>query len=486
MSPRPFHNPRERQCQTRTTILLFANFLIISAPKFFAWNRFALVSCRMRIQRFLLFAFLTLALSAAAAAQETSLLEVLQADRLDGRDLGEIKLRELVGNVRMRQDNVFISCDRATQNLTRNTVDLSGNVVIRQDTLLLNTQHGSYDANTKIAASQSGIHLNDGHITLKATIGSYATTSRIADFVHDVVIDDTAATIYSGAMQYDRRSGLIVATSDVRIRFKGENAVITADSVRHYPDEKHTYFYNEPILWQIDTSYVRRNEEGRIDSLELDTLNLAGDFMEALRDSTNQFITDGNVRMVRRDFAARAGRALFLRADSLIILQSSPILWNDQNQLTGDSIAARIANGDLTDLHVIGNAFSISRSKPAEQDTLYPPDRFDQTKGRNIHMVFEDNKPSNIRIEQTAISLYYLFEDGALNGVRRESGDLILLDFVDGEAKQIRTIGGVEGTYYPEKYVTGVESTYNLDGFIWRDDRPAMLPYPEIQVTILD
>jgi hypothetical protein len=185
------------------------------------------------------------------------------------------------------------------------------------------------------------------------------------------------------------------------------------------------------------------------------------------------------VRMVRGDFAARGGSALFLRADSLIILRDNPVLWYGENQLTGDSVAARMVDGDLRDLHVVGSAFSISRSKPAEQDTLYPPGRFDQTRGREIHMFFENDKPRHIRISESAISLYYLFEDGALNGVRRESGDLILLDFVDGDAKTIRTIGGVEGTFYPEKYVTGVESTYNLDGFIWREDRPLMLPYPQ-------
>ena len=56
--------------------------------------------------------------------------------------------------------------------------------------------------------------------------------------------------------------------------------------------------------------------------------------------------------------------------------------------------------------------------------------------------------------------------------------DRILIAFVDGEAKEIRTIGGIEGTYFPEKFVTGKESTYNLDGFLWRSDRPAQLPYP--------
>lgn len=432
----------------------------------------------MRISHLPLVPILLLLLALSASAQGTSVLRVLEAGRLEIRTVGDIEMRELIGSVRMQQDNVLITCDRATQNLTRNTVDLSGNVVIRQDTLLLKTDRGRYDANTKVAYSHDGVHLNDGHINLRAAIGTYATTTRVADFLTDVVIDDTAATIHSGAVTYDRPGGLIVATRDVRIRFKDEEVIITADSVRHYPDEKRSQFFLDPVLWQIDTSFVRRNPEGVIDSLALDTLNIAAERMEALRDSSNRFLTEGDVRMVRQDFAARSGEALFLRDDSLIILRSNPILWHGENQLTGDSIAARLVENELRDLHVIGSGFSISRSKPAEQDTLYPPDRFDQTKGREIHMFFENDKPARIRIVESAISVYYLYEDGALNGVRRESGDLILLDFIDGEAKSIRAIGGVEGTFFPEKYVTGVESSYNLDGFVWRDDRPVMLPYP--------
>jgi len=413
------------------------------------------------------------------SAQQTSILQVLRAGRLEAREIGEMNLRELIGNVRLQQDNVFITCDRATQNLTQNTVELSGNVLIEQDTLLLRTERGFYDANTRVSSSTEGVWLYDGHVTLSARIGRYETASRIADFFSDVAIEDAEATITSNVMRYDRDSALVIATGNVNIRFKDENVLIIADSVRHYSDERHSYFYNEPILWQIDTAFVRRDESDNIDSLRLDTLNIAAERMTALRDSSNRFLSTGNVRLVRGDFSARCEQALFLRSDSLIIFNHDPILWHAENQITGDSIAARLEENKLRSLHVIGNSFSISRSKASEQDTLYPPGRFDQTKGRSIFLMFRNDKADTIRVEDNAVSVYYLYEDGALNGVRRESGDMIIIGFDDGTAERIWTIGGVEGTYYPEKYVTGHEESYNLDGFVWREDRPAMIPYPD-------
>jgi lipopolysaccharide export system protein LptA len=403
-------------------------------------------------------------------------VRVLGAEKLQGSVVGDMEIRELIGSVRMQQDNVLIFCDRATQNISRNTVELRGNVVILQDTLELRTDKGFYNGETRIASSREGVYLNDGHVTLTALLGSYNTGKKIADFVQQVTIEDTAATITAKRMRYIRDSALIVASDSVHIRFKDENVRIVADSVRHYPDEQRSFFYQDPVLWQIDTAYVERNRLGQIDSLQLDTLNIAADFMMAVRDSSNVFLSEGNVRIVREDLAARSTVAHFLRSDSVIILNGDPILWYGENQITGDSITARMSDNKLRALDVIGNAFSISRSKPSEQDTLYPPDRFDQTSGQKIFMHFDNSKPERIRIEQSAISLYYLYDERALNGVRRESSDLIIIDFTDGKISTIRSINGVEGAYYPEKYVTGVESSYDLDGFNWREDRPEMLP----------
>lgn len=414
----------------------------------------------------------------ATQAQTRSQLRVLAADRLEGRVVGDMDIRELVGNVRLQQDNVFISCDRATQNITRNSAQLHGNVVITQDTLTFRTEYGTFDGDTRTASSNRGIHIHDGHMTLRAETGSYRAGSRIAEFLSNVTVEDSSTIITSTRLHYLRDSALVVAWEDVRIEFTHENAWITADSIRHYSDLKRSYFYTQPMFWQVDTVATGEADEDA-GGPDLDTLSIVAERMEAHRDSTNLFLTEGDVRIVRGDLAARAAEARFLRSDSLMVLWGNPILWYDQNQITGDSIAAHVAGSDLRALDVEGRAYSISRSRPSEKDTLYPPGRFDQTKGRRIHMDFREKKPTRIRVEETAISLYYLYDDAKLNGVRRESSDLIIIDFVDGEVDTIRSLRGVEGTYFPEKYVTGNEADYNLDGFEWREDRPEMPQGPD-------
>lgn len=428
-----------------------------------------------------LLALLFCCLAAAGThAQTRSLVRVIYADSLVSRLQGEMQLRELIGRVRLEQENVVITCDRALQNIDRNTVDLDGNVVITQDTLVLRSRRGTYDGNTRTARTRDGIEIRDGHVTLRAESGWYETDDKVAEFRSRVHVRDTSATITAGALRYDRDSARATAWENVLVRFRTERAVITGDSVIHYTDRRHSFFPVSPRLWQIDTTVVRRDSlTGRADSIRLDTLFMAARRMEAYRDSTNRFLALGAVELVRGDLSARGDEARFLRNDSLLVLRTEPIVWYEQNQLTGDSIAVTLADNRVQSTHVTGNGFSASQSKPSESDTLAPPGRWDQTSGKSIHIRFLDDRAERIVVDGTATSLYYLWDGRALNGVRRESGDRIIIDFDDdGKAAEIRTLGGVEGTYYPEKYVTGREAEYDLEGMRWRDDRPVMQQLP--------
>ncbi len=432
----------------------------------------------MRIPTLLLLLFVGIA--AQASAQSRSLVRVIYADSLVSRMQGDMQLRELVGRVRLEQENVVITCDRALQNIDRNTVDLEGNVVITQDTLVLRSRRGTYDGNTRTARTGDGIEIRDGHLTLRADAGWYEADAKIAQFRSRVHVRDSSATITAGSLRYDRDSARATAWTDVQVHFSAERAVITGDSVIHFTERRHSFFPLRPRLWQIDTTVVRRDSlTGAADSVRLDTLFMAATRMEAYRDTSNRFLAMGAVEMVRGALSARGEEARFLRNDSVLILRTMPIVWYEQNQLTGDSIAVGLSDGHVDYTHVTGSGFSASQSKPTASDTLAPPGRYDQTSGKSIHIRFRNDNADRIVVDGTATSLYFLFDGRALNGVRRESGDRIIIDFDDdGRADEIRTLGGVEGTYYPEKYVTGRESDYNLEGMRWREDRPAMLPFP--------
>ncbi len=407
--------------------------------------------------------------------QDAKLMVVEHADSLVGKTIDGEAFRELIGRVRLRQDNVAIQCDRAIQHLDRNEVELLGNVVITQDTLTLKTQHGLYFGNTRLARSSAPIEVNDGSTTLTAASGEYDVSTKIAVFTGNVTVDDPDMRIHAHHLVYERDSSKAIATGKVEIDFKQDNAFMLGDSVVQYLRRKVTFITGNPYLRQVDSTFIERTNAP--DSLRLDTLHVVSGRMEAHRDSTNTFIARDSVRILRGDLAARADLVMMFRNDSLAVLRHDPVVWYRDNQITADSIAVTFSRNAVEKMEAHREAFAASKSKPEPGDTPGPPGRFDQTEGNVITMFFDGHTLHRIEIVGSAISLYWLYDGRALNGVRRESGDRMVISFKEGKADAIRTAGGVEGVYYPEKLVRNRESSFNLEGFHWRTDRPG---YPDI------
>jgi len=176
-----------------------------------------------------------------------------------------------------------------------------------------------------------------------------------------------------------------------------------------------------------------------------------------------------SVRMVKGDMSARCGKATYFVKNDLVALQTHPIIWNDENQITGDSIRIRMEDKQIRSMWVKNRAMAISRV-----DTALP-NRFNQLTGKELTMYFRANKLERVDVQKNATSLYYLFDNKEPNGANKSSGDRIFIDFLAGDVDRIKIVGGVLGQYLPEKMIFKHEQDYNLDGFRWYENRPIRL-----------
>jgi len=62
-------------------------------------------------------------------------------------------VRDVYDDVVLTQGNVRITCNHATQYITRNEAELDGNVIATQDTLVITTSHGYYYGDERKAQS---------------------------------------------------------------------------------------------------------------------------------------------------------------------------------------------------------------------------------------------------------------------------------------------------------------------------------------------
>lgn len=404
--------------------------------------------------KFLLILILT---AVPAAAQQSNLIILQNADVFAGKrtDSGD-DVRELTGNVKFKQGNTTVWCDKGIQFLNKNEIELIGNVKIVRDTVTLTAKKGRYYGNSRKADGEGNVKLKTPHVTLYADFGTYYLDEERAFFQRNVRIIDSSTIIYAEQLTYFEKQRRSEAMLNVRIVNLNDNVTMYGNHLIHSDSTRYSRMTEQPQLLQIDTT-----KSGEIDTLAVRSL-----VMESFDDSTKRMIVKDSVAIVRGELAARSGLLKYFRKDETIELYEKPIVWYRENQVTGDTIYLKLEDNALKNVSVKTRAFVLSQS-----DSLYP-NRYNQLTGRAILMSFTNNKLQTTFVERNAISLYFLYGDSAGNGVNRTSGDAITMHFDDGKPNTIHVIKGIEGNYFPENLLKRNETLYNLDGFFLREDRP--------------
>jgi lipopolysaccharide export system protein LptA len=385
------------------------------------------------------------------------------ADSLIGKILDGEDVRELIGHVRFRQGSVTVYCDRAIQYLQSRKVSLLGNVVMRDDTITMRGKRGMYYNTERIAEAFDGVQLEDGTTTLTANYGRYYVEDKKAFFRGNVLVTDTVSTLRANELTYFRNDKRSIGDGNVQIHTIEDNITVYGGHFENHPQQQFSRMTNRPRVVQIDTA------EGRVD-----TFVVHSRVLESYRDSVRRLVAIDSVRMTSSQLSGESGHAVYFTDLDSIVMRKKPFIWYDDSQVTGDSIFIRLKNRKPEIVYIRGDAFVISVS-----DSLYPK-RFNQLTGTLIIMYFDEGRIRQINVDQTATSVYFLYEDrndtaGVVrspNGLNKTSGDHVVIYFVDGRADKISVVAGVEGEYFPENMVEGKEQDYYLPGFNWREDRP--------------
>lgn len=394
-------------------------------------------------------------------AQQSKIIELRHADRLEGKTINNEEVRELTGSVHFVQiaaegGLVKVWCDRALRFMIQNKIELYGNVKVVRDSVTIRSKEGVYYAERRMMEGKNGVRLDRGKTSLTAQNGEYFVDEKRSHFVGDVVLVDTSTTITCSEMYYFEEESKSIAVGNVHVFDVGNAVNIYGDSLIHIEQRKFTLVLKQPRLVKIDTSA----------SGTIDTMVVISREMQSMKDTAELFVAIDSVRLVKDGMSARCGKATFFVKNDFIALQTHPIIWSDDNQITGDSIRIRMENKKLRSMWVKNRAMAISRA-----DTALP-NRFNQLTGRELTMYFHENKLEQVDVRKNATSLYYLFDNKEPNGANKSSGDRIYIDFLAGDVDRIKIVGGVLGQYLPERMILKHEQDYNLDGFRWYENRP--------------
>lgn len=449
-------------------------------------------------------------------------IELKYSDKLTGRTENGQTIREAIGNVYFIHGNVKVYCNKAYQYIDANRVELIGDVKIYQDTLSLFTSKATYYGNDSKAICEGGVTLKDPNATLKANHGIYYFNEAKAIFDNDVIIVNPTYRITSDHLTYLRNTedsfakGNVVVVKDSAI-IKAENidfykrqgktyavknvnieqdsSIIYSDTLTDYSYEKKSIasgnvkinnlrnnvtVYGDYLENYENTKYTFIKGKAKLVQVEKekDTMFIYSKIMESFRSIPERYVAKDSVDVIRDKFYSKSGLAVYSKTLEKDIDKMSfyikPIVWQDNMQLTGDTIFADLKEKKLQKIFakkidgLAGTDFSFMIIQ--NKDSVFS-DRFDQVTGKDINIYFLNDKVNYIEVIKNANSIYFMYEDKKGNGVNISEGMNMIITF-DGDQKvnKVRIDKKPKGQYVPEPKMSSV--TLTLPGFNLRKDKP--------------
>jgi len=429
--------------------------------------------------------------------QQNQLITVI-GDSLIGKMVNGESTREVFGHVLITQGDVIINCDKAIHFISRNEAELIGNVIARKDTLTIKTPRGFYYGNLAKTRSNAGVYLDDKKVILTADSGEYYFNEDRAFFESKVRLYDTTTTLTSNELTYYQQQNRAIAIGDVVI-VDSENEIL-ADTLEHFRNTKITFAFSnvrlinlknnseiygehledyrqrgyslidrKPLFIQVDTSFVEREDSTK--EMKLDTLFIKSRIMEAYRDSSQRFFAIDSVSILKSEFASQNDLTIFYRQDDKIITtkinetSKQPILWQENSQLTGDSITIYLDDNNIKQLDVDGTSFMLSQNE-------YYLERYDQTSSSQIKIFFTDSKINRAEFYGNVYSIYFMYDGETANGLTKSNSAETTILFENNEVTEVKLYKNPASEYYPEKQVNGNEKSYLLPRFVVLQNKP--------------
>jgi lipopolysaccharide export system protein LptA len=391
---------------------------------------------------------------------------------------GNIKKAFATGNAVMTSPDATLATD--TINFDRNVQEVFYNTkgtIVNKDNTLVSKSGRYYVAEKKfqfltevtltnpkyvVKSNHLDYYSNSGHtyllgpstITSKANYiytekGFYDTKKNLAHFLRKSYIKYDDRLIEGDSLYYNRNTEFASATRNVKITDSINRGVVKG----HYAE-----------VYKLKDSMFVTKRAVAINFVENDSVYIHGKkLMVTGKEGERILRAYNNVRFFKIDMSGKCDSIHSNSKTALTKLIGNPILWNGDNQITGDvmHLIGDNTTKKLDSLKVLNNTFLISR------DTLGTG--FNQVKGLNLFGKFRDGKLHDVDVIKNTEVIYYSRNDAnELVGINKSVSSKINLILENNAIETITFFKNVDGDIYPE--IDLPENARKLRGFVWRGD----------------
>lgn len=435
------------------------------------------------------------------------------------------KFIEAYGNVKMIQaDTINMTSKYIEYSGKTELAFASGDVVLKTPDSELKSDTLYFDRVKQQAFYKSGgTVVKDTSGTITSTIGRYYMETKKYQFVEDVTMVNKETTINSNFFDFyeDTGHGYLFGPSTITTpdsKTYCEKGFYDTENKTGYALKNSKIYYDNRII-EGDSLFFDNNTNfaSATNNIKVtDTINhsvVKGHYAEVFKDKDSLFITKRalaitvqendsiymhadkltvtgkpehriikafyNAKIYKSDISAKAdsihadqktGLTQLINIDKFsssdaFSTKRKPILWNIENQMTGDTIHL-ISNPEtekLDSLLVYNNAFIISKDTISENG-------YNQINGMRLTGWFNDeNTLRKVDIDKNAQSIFYTRNElQELIGIDKAKSGSISILFENGDIEEYSRFNQIDGKLHPESEFPKNEKL--LKGFDWRED----------------
>jgi hypothetical protein len=271
----------------------------------------------------------------------------------------------------------------------------------------------------------------------------------VAHFLRKSYIKYNDRRIEGDSLYYDRNQEFASATRNVKITDSINRGIVKGHYAEMYKNK--------------DSLFVTKRAVA-VNFVENDSVYIHGKKLMVTGKEGNRIIRAfNNVRFYKTDMSGKCDSIYSSSKIALTKLIGNPILWNGENQITGDlmHLIGNNTTRKLDSLKVLNNTFLVSK------DTLGTG--YNQVKGMNLYGKFIEEKLHDVDIIKNTEVIYYMRNDAKeLIGINKNVSSKINLVLEKNAIETITFFQQVDGDIYPEKDLP--ENARKLRGLVWRGD----------------
>lgn len=372
---------------------------------------------------------------------------VLTTDRMIMDRNTNIAYYENGGTIKSSTDNNTLVSKKGYFHMKTNVMYFKKEVIltspdytITSDTMRYNTINGevSFFGPTEIVSKENYIYCENGY---------YNTVTERSVFYKNAYLLSDNKELRGDTIAYDRERGYGEARSNVSIIDTVENIIVKGNLAKFFEQRDSIEVSKKALLVQ---------------PFEEDTLFMHARLFRVFPNKEGKRIMQAfyQVNIYKKDLQGSCDSVAYAFTDSTLKMFYSPILWSDQNQITGKVININTNDGKIDQLFIPEDAFITSEVDPKKS-------RYNQIKGKQLTGTFIQNELRKVFIEGNGQTIYYgQDEKQKFIGVNRAESTDLLIGIKNNDIETITFMNDPDATLYPLNELEPDE--LKLSGFKWQ------------------